>query len=113
MGHTVLEAADGVAALEILRTTGDIGLLFTDVVMPGPYNGRDLAVAARRILPGLKVLFTSGYAAGRLSHEDLEEGHAAFIAKPFSRKGLSEALEGLFPADRLSFRIADGDLREI
>ena len=99
MGHHVLEAGDGNAALGILRTRSDIDLLFTDVIMPGGFSGRDLAEAARAITPEMKVLFTSGYAAGRLSAEDLRDEHFAFIAKPFSRAALTQVLQRLLVAD--------------
>jgi CheY-like chemotaxis protein len=61
-GYTVLAASDGAAALILLRDHALIDLLFTDVVMPG-LDGVELARRARQQRPGLKVLFTSGYAA--------------------------------------------------
>ena len=60
-GFTVLEAEDGAAALEMFRKEKDrIDVLVTDVVMPR-MNGADLAKAAERIRPGLKILFISGH----------------------------------------------------
>jgi two-component system cell cycle sensor histidine kinase/response regulator CckA len=60
-GFTVLEADDGAAALEIFRKEKDrVDILVTDVVMPR-MNGADLAKAAERIRPGLKILFISGH----------------------------------------------------
>ena len=61
MGYTVLSASNGPEALEILKGDQMIDLLFTDVIMPGGMSGRDLAEAAHRIRPELKVLYTSGY----------------------------------------------------
>jgi CheY-like chemotaxis protein len=61
-GYTVLVASDGIGALALLRDHSPIDLLFTDVVMPG-LDGVEVARQARRESPGLKVLFTSGYAA--------------------------------------------------
>ena len=60
-GYDVLTAADGAAALRLLRGNDSIDLLFTDVVMPG-LDGFEVARQARDASPGLKVLFTSGYA---------------------------------------------------
>jgi CheY-like chemotaxis protein len=57
----VLEAATGAAALEILNGKYAIDLLFSDLVMPGGINGRQLADEALRRRPGLKVLFMTGY----------------------------------------------------
>lgn len=61
-GYQVLAAPDGPAALVLLRDHAQVDLLFTDVVMPG-LDGVELARRAVRERPGLKVLFTSGYAA--------------------------------------------------
>lgn len=62
-GYRVLAAADGPSALRLLRSTGSIDVLFTDVVMPG-LDGIEVARRARAQLPRLKVLFASGYAGG-------------------------------------------------
>ncbi len=61
-GYTVLTAPDGATALVLLRDHPQVDLLFTDVVMPG-LDGVEVARRARQESPGLKVLFTSGYAA--------------------------------------------------
>jgi CheY-like chemotaxis protein len=65
LGHTVLEARDGPEALRILATTRP-DLLVTDVGLPNGMNGRQLAEAAREEVPGLPVLFISGYAGTSL-----------------------------------------------
>ena len=69
-GYSVIAAADGESALDILQRERNVDLLFTDVVMPG-LNGFEVARLARAERPELKVLFASGYAtdltpAGRL-----------------------------------------------
>jgi PleD family two-component response regulator len=56
LGYAALEAADGASALEILHNEPSIGLLITDVGLPGGMNGRQLAQAARSIRGVLKVL---------------------------------------------------------
>jgi CheY-like chemotaxis protein len=61
-GYAVLTAADGVAALVLLRGQAQVDLLFTDIVMPG-LDGAEVARRACQERPGLKVLFTSGYPA--------------------------------------------------
>src|SRR4051794_11343870 len=61
-GYRVLQAADGQEALATLRDEGEIDILFTDIVMPGGINGAQVAAAAIRLQPGIKVLFASGYA---------------------------------------------------
>jgi CheY-like chemotaxis protein len=61
-GYAVLAASDGATALIMLRDHAPIDLLFTDIVMPG-LDGVEVARRASEESPGLKVLFTSGYAA--------------------------------------------------
>ncbi len=62
-GYSVLTAADGAAALSMLRNATRIDVLFTDIVMPG-IDGVEVARRALEQIPGLKVLFASGYSAG-------------------------------------------------
>jgi PAS domain S-box-containing protein len=59
-GHKVVEAQDGPAALEILRTNRSIDYLVTDIVMPNNMNGVQLMTAARQVRPGLPTLLASG-----------------------------------------------------
>jgi CheY-like chemotaxis protein len=66
-------AANGAAALEILDRSNDVDLLFTDVIIPGGLNGRQLADEAPRRQPRLKVLFTTGYSRNAIVH------HAGWI----------------------------------
>jgi signal transduction histidine kinase len=61
LGYKTLSAGDAEGALDILRRSGRIDLLFSDVVMPGPRNGLQLSDEARRLRPRLRVLLTSGY----------------------------------------------------
>ncbi len=83
-GYRVLEAADGLAALQVLTSTsGTIGLVLTDVVMPR-MSGRELADRIAVLRPGTPVLFTSGYTDGEILRRGLLDADAAFIQKPFS-----------------------------
>ena len=65
LGYRMLEAGDGPSGLAVLETTLRIDLLIADVGLPG-LNGRELADAARRTRPDLKVLFITGYDEGVL-----------------------------------------------
>ena len=76
--------ANGAAALEILDAEPTIDLLFTDVVMPGGMNGRQLADEAVRRRPGLKVLFTTGYTRNAIVHHGRLDPGVQMIGKPFS-----------------------------
>lgn len=83
LGYTVLEAADGVAALKTLNSKQPINLLITDVGLPGGMNGRQLADAARVSRPKLEVLFITGYAENAvLNHGHLDPGMHV-MTKPF------------------------------
>jgi CheY-like chemotaxis protein len=82
-GYRVLEAADGFHALALLTSTdGPIGLVLSDVVMPG-MSGRDLAERVAELRPGTPILFTSGYTDGEIVRRGLLDPEAAFIQKPF------------------------------
>jgi len=89
LGYRVLEASNGKEALEIIRSRTDLDLLFTDVVMPGGMNGQQLALEAGRLIPGLKVLFTSGYAENAIVHQRLLDQDVQLLNKPYSRLELA------------------------
>jgi signal transduction histidine kinase/CheY-like chemotaxis protein len=95
LGYRVLEAANGKDALAILREHPDIDLLFTDVVMPGGLNGRELANEARKLYPELKVLFCSGYAESAILHLGLLNEHVQLLNKPYSRLQLARRIRGM------------------
>jgi CheY-like chemotaxis protein len=89
-GYRVLAAGDGPAGLAILDAHPEIALLFTDVVLAGPLNGRRVADEALRRRPGLKVLFTTGYTRNAIVHNGrLDEG-VELIFKPFTAVSLAE-----------------------
>jgi two-component system, cell cycle sensor histidine kinase and response regulator CckA len=89
-GYTVLTAAHGEEALEVLAANGEIDLLVSDVVMP-TMDGPTLVRHARERFPDLPILFMSGYAEEQLRKSiDLDRVH--FLPKPFSVKQLAEAV---------------------
>ncbi len=92
LGYQVLEAGNGRMALDILESRPDVALVFTDVGLPGGMNGRQLAEAARRLRPQLKVLFTTGYARDAIVHDGRLDAGVQLLAKPFSFAGLSQKL---------------------
>jgi len=87
LGYKVLSASNGPEALELLRGTEHIDLLFSDVLMPGGLSGVALATKARQIHEGLKVLLTSGYPA----RDGVRANPAAFpmLQKPYRRDKLA------------------------
>src|SRR3954462_3251725 len=87
-GYTVLEAANGVEALEVLESQGDVvDLVVSDVVMP-EMDGPTLLKEMRKRNPELKIIFVSGYAEDAFEKNLPEGGQFAFLAKPFTLKQL-------------------------
>jgi CheY-like chemotaxis protein len=89
MGYEVLSANNGKDAIEIMKRTPDIDILFSDVLMPG-MNGITLAQEAVRLIPKLKVLLASGYPLPALKDSNFNEFN--FINKPYR---LSEIMKML------------------
>ncbi|WP_179106878.1 PAS domain-containing protein [Variovorax sp. KK3] len=83
IGYRVLEAVDGPSAIRSLQADRSVDLLVTDVGLPGGMNGRQVADAARLLIPTLRVLFVTGYAeTAALSQGHLPPGMEV-LAKPF------------------------------
>jgi two-component system cell cycle sensor histidine kinase/response regulator CckA len=83
-GYRVLEAPNGVAAVEVWRQHGGaVDLLLTDIVMPGGVSGRKLAEQLRAEKPGLKVIFMSGYPGEMTGHGLSVIPDLSFMQKPF------------------------------
>ncbi|HOD00342.1 MAG TPA: response regulator, partial [Myxococcota bacterium] len=82
-GHSVIEAADGVEAVDAFMKQPDaIDLLVTDVIMPG-MNGREVCERINRVRPDLPVVFCSGYSSDLLQSEYMLNIHGLVIQKPF------------------------------
>jgi CheY-like chemotaxis protein len=95
LGYTVLEAKDGGSGLKILEAGGRIDLLLTDVGLPGGMNGRQLADAARRRRPELKVLFITGYAESAAFGTGLMGPGMQVMTKPFALEALAARIQGI------------------
>jgi len=95
IGYKVLEAADGPSALEILRRGDTVDLVFTDLIMPGGLSGRDVAIRARAMNPGIKVLLTSGYAEELMHGDDLQRERLKVLRKPYQQADLVATLRGV------------------
>ena len=89
LGYMVIQAADGVEALDLLGTGSTIDLLLTDVVMPG-MSGPDLARQARASYPSLPIIFISGY-ANPDGHDSELPGR--LVRKPFRISDLRDQIE--------------------
>jgi CheY-like chemotaxis protein len=104
LGYCVLDAINGVEALEIWKESHDrIHLLLTDLIMPGGITGKDLGEQFLKENPNLKVIYASGYSA-EIAGKDfpLKEG-VNFLTKPFQaeklaqivRKNLDDSCKGI------------------
>jgi two-component system cell cycle sensor histidine kinase/response regulator CckA len=92
-GYTVLEAGNGVEALEVLeRQGGNVDLVVSDVVMP-EMDGPTLLKEMRKTNPELKIIFVSGYAEDAFEKNLPERGQFAFLPKPFTLKQLVAAVK--------------------
>jgi PAS domain S-box-containing protein len=91
-GYRVLEAADGIHALEVAANyKGPIHILVTDVVMPR-LSGRELVTRITSARPELKVLYISGYTDDSIFRHGVLEGGVAFLQKPFNLKDLAQKI---------------------
>ncbi|MGB2887196.1 MAG: ATP-binding protein [Candidatus Acidiferrales bacterium] len=99
-GYRVLVAKDGSEALEMAeRERESIHVLVTDVVMP-KMRGTELAQRLKRVLPGLKIVYMSGY----LQHESRTPSHedSTFLQKPFSRETFLRSVRAVLENEALA-----------
>lgn len=97
VGHTVLEAEDGEAALEIIRKTPDLDLIVTDVRMP-KMDGFTLAMNSRLMRPDLRVLFMTGYSGTEVPPE---LPAVKVMQKPFDPDDLVKAIDVIIGGNRV------------
>jgi CheY-like chemotaxis protein len=94
VGHSTLSAANAREALALLEDGAPVSLLFTDISLPdgpGALDGLALAQRAVELLPGLRVVYTSGGAQTDGMTVLFVEG-ATFLPKPYTRDQLIEAI---------------------
>jgi CheY-like chemotaxis protein len=101
IGYQAVEADGAAGALALIEQQPDIALLFTDIVMPGG-NGRELAEAAIRSRPGLKVLFTTGYTRNAIVHNGILDAGVHVIMKPYGIDALAAKLREVLGADAMA-----------
>jgi PAS domain S-box-containing protein len=95
LGYAAIEAPDGVAGLKLLESDMRIDLLITDVGLPGGVNGRQMADAARRVRPKLRVLFITGYAENAsIGNGRLAPGMHVMV-KPFGMEMLASRIRAI------------------
>jgi len=89
IGYRVEHTDTAAKALELLQNIPDIALLFTDVVLPGGMNGRELADKARKLRPKLPVLFATGYTRNAIIHHGRLDANVELLTKPFTTEALA------------------------
>ncbi len=94
-GHIVLAADNADVALALVADKPTIALVFTDVVLGSGMSGVDLALAARRLRPGLPVLLTSGYEHAALDGEGNKAEEFPLLQKPYTRENLVAAVRAV------------------
>ena len=98
LGYSVIPAENGLEALRIIEAGRKPTLLFTDVVMP-EMNGRELADRALKLLPQLKVLFTTGYTRNAIVHNNILDSNRSFLQKPFSLDQLAAKVRSVLDSE--------------
>lgn len=91
MGYDVLSANNAEEALSLLERVPDIGVLFTDVVMPG-MSGLELGAVARQLVPDIQVILASGYPMPALENTRSQVTDYPFIHKPYRTSHIVRAL---------------------
>jgi len=91
-GYHTLAAGNGAEALAIIDGLERIDLLFTDVIMPGGLNGRQLATEALKRRPELKVLYTSGYTENAIVHHGRLDAGVLLLPKPYLSSDLARMI---------------------
>ncbi len=93
LGFEVLAANSGEDALQVLARTPDLRLMFSDVVMPG-MSGIQLGRKARELVPGIKVILSSGYANPAMDQQGSLDGFQ-FLPKPYRMGDLVKKLRAM------------------
>ena len=92
LGFTVLEAKDGIEAVEVFRQRqNEICLVLCDLTMPR-MNGWETLTALRKLAPDIPVILASGYDEAQVMAGDHPEWPQVFLGKPYKLKGLSDAI---------------------
>ena len=92
LGYKVLVASNADEAIAVVNRGAAFDLLFTDIVMPGSMNGRQLAETLMAGRPALRVLFTSGYSAGAIPLQGRAGHGIPLLTKPYRRSELARML---------------------
>ncbi len=92
LGYVTLSASRGPEALALVEQGAAFDLLFTDVILPGGMNGKQLADAVMARRPGVRVLYTSGYTDNAIVDHGQLAPEALLLSKPYRRAELAQML---------------------
>ncbi|MDA9431653.1 PAS domain S-box protein [Bradyrhizobium sp. CCBAU 51627] len=92
LGYVTLQAANAAEALAIVAAGEPFDLLFTDVIMPGKMNGRQLADEVLKARPDLRVVYTSGYTENAIIHHGRLDSGVLLLAKPYRKSDLARII---------------------
>jgi CheY-like chemotaxis protein len=95
LGLRSVQAKTAKEALELLAQT-HVDVLFTDIELPGGMNGTELAEAAQKLTPNIKVLFTTGYPREAVMYDRWIQEKVPWLLKPYSHTELARELKTLF-----------------
>jgi signal transduction histidine kinase/CheY-like chemotaxis protein len=96
LGYQTLTAQNAQEALQVLDRHVQVDVLFTDIMMPGAMNGRELAKLARIKRPGLRVVYTSALPGTESTAGTDGDLDAPLIAKPYRKNDLARTLDQIF-----------------
>ncbi|MBR1092014.1 response regulator [Bradyrhizobium manausense] len=103
LGYVTLKARNGAEALAVIDSGAAIDLLFTDIIMPGGMNGRQLALEVQKRRPAIKVLYTSGYTENAIIHHGRLDPGVLLLTKPYQRSDLASLVrKALSEKERLT-----------
>ncbi len=98
LGYATLAAVNAREAMVVIDGPQKVDLLFTDMIMPGSMNGRQLADAALQRRSSLKVLFTSGYSNETIIHHGHLDAGVLLLAKPYRKSDLAQMIRAALAA---------------
>ncbi len=98
-GYNVIATYEAQSALRLLDANPSIKMLFTDVILPGGMNGRQLADEALRRRPDLKVLYATGYTRNAIIHQGRLDADVELLNKPFTHDVLTRKVKQILETD--------------
>jgi len=109
LGYQCVQADGPDAALVILRGDQVVDLLFTDVIMPGSMKTPAFVQEARKLRPGLEVLYTSGYTENAIVHHGRLDDGVALLSKPYAKADLARKIAAALLARRETVLLVEDD----